>query len=123
MEDLQGLKIRTMGNPMFVDMMNAMGGNGVAMGFDQLINALQTGVVDGAENNYPSYSTGQHYNYAPYYSTTEHLMIPEILVFSKKVWDTLSPEDQALIAQARQGSAARAARALDGEGGRSRSPT
>jgi TRAP-type C4-dicarboxylate transport system substrate-binding protein len=97
MEDLQGLKIRTMGNPMFVDMMNAMGGNGVAMGFDQLINALQTGVVDGAENNYPSYSTGQHYNYAKYYSTTEHLMIPEILVFSKRVWETLSPEDQALI--------------------------
>ena len=96
MEDLQGLKIRTMGNQMFVDMMNAMGGNGVAMGYDQLINGLQTGVVDGAENNYPSYSTGQHYNYAQYYSTTGHLMIPEILVFSKKVWDTLSPEDQAL---------------------------
>jgi tripartite ATP-independent transporter DctP family solute receptor len=97
MEDLQGLKIRTMGNPMFVDMMNAMGGNGVAMGFDQLINGLQTGVVDGAENNYPSYSTGQHYNYAKFFSTTEHLMIPEILVFSKKVWETLTPEDQALI--------------------------
>jgi tripartite ATP-independent transporter DctP family solute receptor len=97
MEDLAGLKIRTMGNPMFVDMANAMGANGVAMGYDQLINALQTGVVDGAENNYPSYSTGQHYNYAPYYSTTEHLMIPEILVFSKKVWDTLSAEDQALV--------------------------
>jgi tripartite ATP-independent transporter DctP family solute receptor len=99
MEDLQGLKIRTMGNPMFVDMMNAMGGNGVAMGYDQLINGLQTGVVDGAENNTPSYATGQHYNYAKYYSTTEHLMIPEILVFSKKVWDTLTPEDQALIAK------------------------
>ena len=99
MEDLAGLKIRTMGNPMFVDMMNAMGGNGVAMGYDQLINALQTGVVDGAENNPPSYSTGQHYNYAPYYSTTEHLMIPEIMVFSKKIWDTLSAEDQALIAK------------------------
>ena len=97
MEDLAGLKIRTMGNPMFVDMMNAMGGNGVAMGYDQLINALQTGVVDGAENNPPSYSTGQHYNHAPYYSTTEHLMIPEILVFSKKIWDTLSAEDQALL--------------------------
>jgi tripartite ATP-independent transporter DctP family solute receptor len=97
MEDLAGLKIRTMGNPMFVDMMNAMGGNGVAMGYDQLINALQTGVVDGAENNPPSYATGQHYNYAPYYSTTEHLMIPEILVFSRKVWDGLSAEDQALI--------------------------
>jgi tripartite ATP-independent transporter DctP family solute receptor len=97
MEDLQGLKIRTMGNQMFVDMANAMGANGVAMGYDQLINALQTGIVDGAENNYPSYSTGQHYNYAPYFSTTGHLMIPEILVFSKKVWDSLSAEDQALI--------------------------
>jgi tripartite ATP-independent transporter DctP family solute receptor len=97
MEDLQGLKIRSMGNPMFVDMINAMGANGVAMGYDQLINALQTGVVDGAENNYPSYSTGQHYNYAPHFSTTEHLMIPEILVFSKKVWETLSAEDQELI--------------------------
>jgi tripartite ATP-independent transporter DctP family solute receptor len=97
MEDLAGLKIRTMGNPMFVDMMNAMGGNGVAMGYDQLINGLQTGVVDGAENNYPSYATGQHYNYAKHFSTTEHLMIPEILVFSKKVWETLSPEDQELI--------------------------
>lgn len=97
LEDLQGLKIRTMGNPMFVDMANAMGANGVAMGYDQLINALQTGVVDGAENNYPSYDTGQHYNYAPYYSTTQHLIIPEILVFSKKVWESLSPDDQALI--------------------------
>jgi tripartite ATP-independent transporter DctP family solute receptor len=97
LEDLQGLKIRTMGNPMFVDMANAMGANGVAMGYDQLVNALQTGVVDGAENNYPSYDTGQHYNYAPYYSTTQHLIIPEIIVFSRKVWDTLSPDDQALI--------------------------
>ena len=99
MEDLAGLKIRTMGNQMFVDMANAMGANGVAMGYDQLINALQTGIVDGAENNYPSYATGQHYNYAPYYSTTGHLMIPEILAFSKKVWETLSAEDQALIAK------------------------
>ena len=50
-----------MGNPIFVDTMNAMGGNGVAMGYDQLFNALQTGVVDGAENNPPSYVIGQHY--------------------------------------------------------------
>jgi tripartite ATP-independent transporter DctP family solute receptor len=97
MADLEGLKIRTMGNPMFVDMMNAMGGNGVAMGYDQLINALQTGIVDGAENNPPSYASGQHYNYAPNYTLTEHLIIPEILVFSKRVWDSLSPEDQALV--------------------------
>ena len=96
-EDLKGLKIRMMGNPIFVDTMNAMGGNGVSMGFDQLINGLQTGVVDGAENNYPTYSSGQHYRYAKYYSRTEHLMIPEILVFSKRIWDELSEEDRDLI--------------------------
>ncbi len=96
-DDLKGLKIRMMGNPVFVDTMNSLGGNGVAMGFDQLINAMQTGVVDGAENNYPSYESGQHYRYAKYYSKTGHLMIPEILVFSKKIWDGLSKDDQALI--------------------------
>jgi TRAP-type C4-dicarboxylate transport system substrate-binding protein len=97
--DLKGLKIRMMGNPVFVDTMNALGGNGVAMGFDQLVNAMQTGVVDGAENNAPTYATGQHYRYAKYFSLTGHLMIPEILVFSKKTWDTLSKDDQALIAK------------------------
>jgi tripartite ATP-independent transporter DctP family solute receptor len=97
MEDLKGLKIRMMGNPLFVDTMNALGGNGVAMGFDQLINGLQTGVVDGAENNPPSYVSGQHYRYAKHFSMTEHLMIPELLVFSKRIWGTLSKEDQAAI--------------------------
>jgi TRAP-type C4-dicarboxylate transport system substrate-binding protein len=96
-EDLKGLKIRMMGNPLFVDTMNSLGGNGVAMGFDQLINGMQTGVVDGAENNEPSYESGQHYRYAKYYSKTGHLMIPELLVFSKASWDKLSKDDQALI--------------------------
>jgi tripartite ATP-independent transporter DctP family solute receptor len=96
-DDLKGLKIRMMGNPVFVDTMNALGGNGVAMGYDQLMSALQTGVVDGAENNYPSYDTGQHYRLAKYYSLTGHLMIPEILIFSKRTWASLSKEDQALI--------------------------
>src|SRR3954467_1206743 len=95
--DLKGLKIRMMGNPVFVDTMNALGGNGVAMGYDQLVSALQSGVVDGAENNEPSYETGQHYRYAKYYSRTGHLIIPELLVFSKKTWATLSKDDQALI--------------------------
>ncbi|MGL4240293.1 MAG: TRAP transporter substrate-binding protein [Beijerinckiaceae bacterium] len=96
-EDLKGLKIRMMGNPLFVDTMNALGGNGVAMGFDQLINAMQTGVVDGAENNEPSYASGQHYRYAKYYSKTGHLMIPELLVFSRRTWNGLSKDDQALL--------------------------
>ena len=54
-DDLKGLKVRVIGNPMFVDMMNALGGNGVAMGYDQVFSALQTGVIDGAENNPPSF--------------------------------------------------------------------
>ncbi len=95
--DLKGLKIRMMGNPLFVDTMNALGGNGVAMGFDQLINGMQTGVVDGAENNEPSFESGQHYRYAKFYSKTGHLMIPEILVFSKKSFEALSKDDQALM--------------------------
>jgi TRAP-type C4-dicarboxylate transport system substrate-binding protein len=55
--------------------------------------------VDGAENNEPSYASGQHYRYAKFYSMTGHLMIPELLVFSKKAWNALSKDDQALIAK------------------------
>jgi tripartite ATP-independent transporter DctP family solute receptor len=95
--DLKGLKIRVIGNPMFVDMMNALGGNGVAMGYDQVFSALQTGVVDGAENNLPSYVFDNHYQAAKYYSLTQHLIVPEILVFSRKTWDTLSKDDQDLL--------------------------
>jgi len=65
-DDLKGLKVRVMGNPMFVDMMNALGGNGVAMGYDQVFSALQTGVVDGAENNPPSFVFDNHYQVAKY---------------------------------------------------------
>ena len=95
--DLKGMKIRVMGNPMFVDMMNALGGNGVGMGYDQVFTALQTGVVDGAENNPPSFVFDNHYQVAKYYSLTEHLIVPEMLVFSKRVWSQLSPADQALV--------------------------
>ena len=111
-EDLKGLKIRMMGNPMFVDTMNSLGGNGVAMGFDQLINALQTGVVDGAENNEPSYESGQHYRYAKYYSLTGHLIIPEILVFSKKILGDAVQGRPGADHEVRQGGAAGAAQAL-----------
>ncbi len=95
--DLKGLKIRMMGNPLFVDTMNAMGGNGISMGFGELFSALQTGVVDGAENNEPTYVTQNHHTLAKFYSLTGHLIIPEIFCFSKVAWDKLSREDQALI--------------------------
>jgi tripartite ATP-independent transporter DctP family solute receptor len=95
--DLKGMKIRMMGNPVFVDTMNAMGGSGVMMSFSELYSALQTGVVDGAENNPPSLLTQNHYQVTKFYALTGHLIIPEIFIFSKKSWDGLSKDDQALI--------------------------
>jgi tripartite ATP-independent transporter DctP family solute receptor len=99
-EDMAGLKIRVMQNPVFVDMVNALGGNGIQISFSELYSALQTGVVDGAENNPPSLYTQKHYEVATYYSLSHHLIVPEIFVFSKKVWDTLPPLDRQLIRKA-----------------------
>jgi tripartite ATP-independent transporter DctP family solute receptor len=95
--DLKGLKIRVIGNPIFVDMANALGANGVAMGYDQVFSALQTGVIDGAENNPPSFVFDNHYQVAKYYTLTQHLIVPEMLVFSRAGWDQLSGDDQGLI--------------------------
>ena len=100
-EDLKGQKIRMMGNPLFVDTMNAMGGNGISMGYGEVFTAIQTGVVDGAENNPPTLLTANHYQAgAKFYTQTHHLIIPEILVMSKAAWDKLSPADQALFRKA-----------------------
>jgi tripartite ATP-independent transporter DctP family solute receptor len=95
--DLKGLKIRMMGNPIFVETMNAMGGNGISMGFNELFGALQTGVVDGAENNPPTLLAQNHYTVSKVYSLTGHLIIPEIFVFSRRTWDALSKEDQDMV--------------------------
>jgi tripartite ATP-independent transporter DctP family solute receptor len=95
--DVKGLKLRVIGNPIFIDMVNSLGGNGIAMGYDQVFSSLQTGVIDGAENNPPSYVFSNHYTAAKYYSLTEHLVIPEILCFSKRSWTALSADDQALV--------------------------
>ena len=95
--DLKGQKIRMMGNPIFVETMNAMGGSGVAMGFNELYSALETGVVDGAENNPPTLLAQNHYLISKVVSLTGHLIIPEIFIFSKRTWDGLSPADQALL--------------------------
>src|ERR1700730_3589329 len=95
--DLKGLKIRVIGNPIFVDIANALGANGVAMGYDQVFSALQTGVIYGAENNPPSFVFDNHYQVAKYYTLTQHLIVPEMLVFSRATWDSLSKDDQALL--------------------------
>ncbi|MEO8022915.1 TRAP transporter substrate-binding protein [Polaromonas sp.] len=96
--DLKGVKVRMMGNPLFVDTMNAMGGNGISMAYGEVFSALQTGVIDGAENNPPSMFTSNHYTTGTkYYAQTNHLIIPEILVMSKVTWDKLTPADQVLV--------------------------
>ena len=95
--DLKGMKIRVMGNPMFVAMANSMGANGVPLGYDQVFSALQTGVVDGAENNPPSFVFDNHYQVAKFYTIDEHLIVPEMLVMSKKIFDSMSKDDQALV--------------------------
>ena len=87
-----------MGNPLLVYNMNEMGGIGIAMSYGEVFTAMQSGVIDGAENNPPSYFTANHYNTpAKYYAQTNHLIIPEIFVMSKVSWDKLSKEDQALV--------------------------
>jgi tripartite ATP-independent transporter DctP family solute receptor len=96
-EDLKGMKIRMMGNPLFVDTMNAMGGNGISMGHTEVFGALQTGILDGAENNPPTLFTSNQYTTVKYYTQTNHLIIPEIFVMSKITWDKLSKDEQALV--------------------------
>lgn len=99
-EDVAGLKVRVMNNDLFVGMVNSMGGNATPMAFGEVYTALQTGIVDGAENNPPSYESTNHFEVATYYSMSEHLIIPECLCMSKRTWDGLSAEDQAIVQEA-----------------------
>ncbi len=103
-DDLAGMKVRVMQSDVFVDMMSALGANATPMPFGEVYSALQTGVIDAAENNWPSFESSGHYEVAGYYTLNEHLIVPEALVMSKVSWDKLTPEDQALIRQAAKDS-------------------
>jgi TRAP-type mannitol/chloroaromatic compound transport system substrate-binding protein len=83
-----------------VDEIKAMGGTPTPMPFSEVYTGLKTGLVDAAENNIPSYVETKHYEVAPVYSETQHSMTPEVLVFSKKIWDTLTPQEQQAIRKA-----------------------
>ncbi|SMH36148.1 TRAP transporter substrate-binding protein [Azospirillum agricola] len=98
--DFKGLKIRVQPSELFVGMMNALGANATPMPYGEVYTALKTGIVDGAENNWPSYESSRHFEAAKYYSLTEHSLAPEVVVFSKVIWDRLSKDDQALIRKA-----------------------
>jgi tripartite ATP-independent transporter DctP family solute receptor len=103
--DVTGLKIRVMSNDLFVMMVEAMDGNATPMAFGEVYQSIKTGVVDGAENNPPSYESTNHYEVAKYYSLTEHLIIPECLCMSKATWDKLTPEQQTIVKDAGHASA------------------
>ena len=102
--DLDGLKIRVMNDQMSVDMVNTLGGSATPMSYGELYTALQQGVVDGAENNPPSFVTSRHYEVCKYYSLDEHSSLPDVLVMSTKYWNTLNSTEQEWMTQAAKNS-------------------
>ena len=99
-EDVSGMKVRVMNNDLYSGMISALGGNPSPMAFAEVYQSLKTGVVDGAENNWPSYESTGHYEVAQFYSMSQHLIIPETLCVNAKVWQGLSPEDQKILKEA-----------------------
>jgi tripartite ATP-independent transporter DctP family solute receptor len=95
--DVKGMKIRVQQSDLWVDLIKAIGANPTPIPMGEVFTALKTGLVDAAENNYPTYETSHLYEAAPVFSETQHVMAPEVLVFSKKVWDTLKPNEQEAI--------------------------
>ncbi|MDG4883279.1 TRAP transporter substrate-binding protein [Mesorhizobium sp. WSM4884] len=102
--DLKGMKFRVIQSDVFVDMVNALGANATPMAYGEVYSALQTGVIDGAENNWPSFESAKHYEVAKHYTLDQHQIVPEVLVMSKASWGKLSPEDQAIVRQAAKDS-------------------
>jgi tripartite ATP-independent transporter DctP family solute receptor len=98
--DLKGLKVRVQQSDLMVSMISAAGASPTPMPFAEVYTGLKTGLLDAAENNIPSYEEARHFESAPVYSETMHVMTPEVLVFSKKVWDTLTPDKQAALRKA-----------------------
>jgi tripartite ATP-independent transporter DctP family solute receptor len=103
-EDLAGMKFRVMQSDIFVDMVSALGANATPMPYGEVYSSIQTGVIDGAENNWPSYDSSGHFEVAQYYTLNQHLIVPEVLVMSKTSFDKLSAEEQEIVRQAARDS-------------------
>jgi tripartite ATP-independent transporter DctP family solute receptor len=98
--DMKGLRIRVQQSELMVNMIKALGAEPIELPYGQVLTGLATKLVDGAENNWPSFVTTGHYKYAGYYTLTEHTVSPEVLVMSLKAWDSLSPDDQKVFREA-----------------------
>ncbi|MCA1998861.1 MAG: TRAP transporter substrate-binding protein [Hyphomicrobiales bacterium] len=104
--DMKGMKIRVQQSDMFISLVSALGANATPMNFGEVYSGLQTKLIDGAENNWPSFESTKHFEVAKFYSLTEHSLSPEVLVMSKKSFDKLSPADQAIVKAAAKESVA-----------------
>ncbi len=102
--DLSGLKFRVQKSEIMIDMVKALSGSPVPMAFGEVYTSLQTGVIQGAENNWPSYDYTGHFEVARYYCLDQHSMAPEMVIMSKRTLDKLSPEDRRLIKEAAKAS-------------------
>lgn len=105
--DMAGMKFRVIQSDIFVDMVAALGANATPMPYGEVYSGMETGVIDGAENNFPSYDTAKHFEVAKFYSLDEHTILPEVFVMNKAAFDKLTPEDQAIFKQAGTDSVAK----------------
>ncbi|MBW7984262.1 TRAP transporter substrate-binding protein [Enterobacillus tribolii] len=103
-EDLKGLKIRVQASPTTLKMVELMGGSPTPVPFGEVYTAMQQGVVDGAENNVPSWVQTRHIEIAKFFSEDEHTSIPDFLVISTKTLEKLSPEQREILEKAARGS-------------------
>ena len=99
-DDLKGMKYRVIQSDVFVDMVAALGATATPMPYGEVYSSIETGVIDGAENNFPSYESAKHFEVAKFYSLDEHTIVPEVFVMAKTAWDRLSDEDKAIFKQA-----------------------
>ena len=104
--DLRGMKIRVQTSDLWIDLMRALGANPTPLPFGEVFTSLQSGVIDGAENNWPSYESTRHFEVARFYSTTEHSNVPEVLAVSRQRWQRLNEADRAILRDAARESAA-----------------
>ena len=104
LQDLAGMKFRVMQSDVFVDMVKALGGNATPMPYGEVYSSIQTGVIDGTENNWPSFESSGHYEVAGFYTLDQHLIVPEVLVMAESTWNKLSKEDQAAVVEAAKAS-------------------
>ncbi len=104
-DDLKGLKIRVMNNQMAINMVNSMGGSATPLSYSELYTAIQQGVVDGAENNPPSFVSSNHYEVSKFYTLDQHSSVPDVIIIGTKFWDKLSEQEKIWVQEAADESA------------------